>query len=150
MSFADYRRLMGNRPLKLASSTPPSGTLFVPEQPVIAAKIDHFQELEPKSVGMAVLSLGATPYSYNPADGTISLVVREPFKTNRQQAIVWGRDLKTGKRVEATWVFYANELPPKPQPKPVTPLPVEPTVTAKSEPPTIPPAPPSPAHHPRK
>jgi hypothetical protein len=99
---------------------------------------------------MAVLSLGATPYSYNPADGSISLVVREPFKNNRQQAIVWGRDLKTGKRVEATWTFFANELPPKPQPKPVAPAPVEPTVTANGDPAMPPPTEPRPAHHPRK
>lgn len=113
MSFSDYRHYLGNATLKVATQTPANGTLYDPAQPVIAAKIDKPKQLDPTSVGMTVLSLGATPFSYNPADGTISMVVREPFKTNRQQVIVWGRDVKSGKRVEATWVFYATELPKK-------------------------------------
>lgn len=152
MSFADYRRLIGSRPMKLVSMTPATGTLLNAAQPVIAAKIERFKELEPNSVGISVLSLGSTPFSYNPADGTVSMVVREPFKTNKQQVIVWGRDLKSGKRLEATWTFYALEIPPKPLPKPV-PLDVVTTPPpATSTPPNavVPPNPTLPPPKPRK
>lgn len=111
-SFAEFRRQLGSAPLMLASSSPKSGSLFSEEEPVVSAKIRNFASLDPNSVGMAVLSLGSTPFSYNPDDGTISMVVREPFKTNRQQVVIWGRDRTSGKRLEATWSFYADELPP--------------------------------------
>jgi peptidoglycan/xylan/chitin deacetylase (PgdA/CDA1 family) len=113
MSFADFRRYMGNSPVSLENITPATGSLFVPDQPVIAAKIPNFKSLDPNSVGISVVGLGSVPYSYNPADGTISTVVREPLKGNKQQVIVWGRDATSGKRVEGTWTFYAQELPPK-------------------------------------
>jgi hypothetical protein len=79
---------------------------------VISAKIRNFEDLEPDSVQMAVLSLGTTPYAYDPRDGTISLVVRDSLEDNLQRAFVWGIDRKTGKRVEATWNFYAKRRPP--------------------------------------
>lgn len=112
-SFADFRRLVGsNNTLRLAAATPTAGSLFNEERPVISARIANFNSLDPNSVGMSLLSLGSAPYSYDPTTGAISMVVREPLKINRQQVVVWGRDKATGKRVEATWLFYASELPP--------------------------------------
>lgn len=134
-SFADFRRLLGSGSMKLSMTYPPAGSLFNRTQPAIAARIENFKDLDPASVGMSVLSVGAAPFTYNPKDGTIATVVRGPFRTNRQQVLVWGVDAKTGKRLEATWSFYANQLPPKPLPPPVTivtppaPTPVEPPTT---------------------
>jgi peptidoglycan/xylan/chitin deacetylase (PgdA/CDA1 family) len=113
MSFGDFRRLMGNGSLKVEDPTPAAGSLFSPENPVIAAKVADYKSLEPSSVGIAVVGLGAVPSSFNPADGTISTVVRDPMPGNRQQVIVWGRDKKTGRRVESSWSFYASEIPQK-------------------------------------
>lgn len=144
-SFADFRRLLGAGTMKLAAPSPASGTLFNPAQPVVSARIDGFKNVDPSSVGIALLSLGRRSFTYDAADGTIATVVREPLKTNRQQVLVWGRDRKSGKRIEATWTFYANQLPVKPLPKPVklvpAPAPEEsPVLTdTQAEEPTTPP-----------
>lgn len=111
MSFAEFRRHMGNAPVKLESVSPAGGSLFDASQPVIAAKIPNYKRLDPDSVGISIIGQGVVPFSYNPADGTISTVVREPLSGNRQQVVVWGRDATTGKRLEGTWTFYAKELP---------------------------------------
>lgn len=127
MSFAEFRKYMGNAPVKLESMTPASGSLLDANRPVVAAKIPNYKTLDPDSIGISIIGAGASPFSYNPATGTISTVVREPLRGNRQQVIVWGRDTKTGKRVEGTWTFYARELPPaavaKKQPPKTVPAP---------------------------
>jgi peptidoglycan/xylan/chitin deacetylase (PgdA/CDA1 family) len=119
-SFATFRKLLGTAPLEVDSATPSPGEVFEPALPVVSARIPRFQSLDPNSVQMAVLSLGQTPFSYDPRDGTISLVVREELKGNQQRAFIWGTDAKTGKRVEATWSFYLTR-PEKPAPKPAEP-----------------------------
>jgi peptidoglycan/xylan/chitin deacetylase (PgdA/CDA1 family) len=127
MDFAAFRRHLGTKPMQLAEMTPRPGKID-PETPVatVSAKIAGFSSLEPRSVGMALLTLGRTvPYSYDARTGAISLVLRDPAaalgaKTHR--ALVWGVDSKSGKRVEATWVFRIPDPSVEPLP-PTEPLP---------------------------
>ena len=103
MSFASFRRYLGVNPLRLEETMPEE--VFNPDQPVVSAKIANYKRLDPSSVGMALLSVGSTPFSYDPRDGSISLVVRDTLKGDVQRAIVWGTDSRSGKRVEAIWSF---------------------------------------------
>lgn len=111
-SFDEFRRLLGNRTLELEAASPSPGNVFTKDSPVVSAKIANFEDLEPNSVQMAVLSLGTTPYDYDPRDGSISMVIRDSLEENVQRAFVWGTDRNTGKRVEASWNFYAKRRPP--------------------------------------
>jgi peptidoglycan/xylan/chitin deacetylase (PgdA/CDA1 family) len=104
-NFAEFRRHLGPKILEVRNTTPSSGTALDAKSPVVSAKIVNFESLEPDSVGMAILSAGRLPYSFNPADGSISLVVREPLKGKRHQVVVWGKDRKTGRRAEHVWSF---------------------------------------------
>lgn len=138
MSFAEFRRLLGNGPLRVEDPTPSAGSLFTPQHPVIAARLRDFKSLDPNSVGISIVGLGSVPFSYNPDDGTISTVVRDPLPGNKQHVVVWGRDAKTGKRLESSWTFYAHELPKKKLPLPAA---VEPAATtAASATPAVDPA----------
>jgi peptidoglycan/xylan/chitin deacetylase (PgdA/CDA1 family) len=118
-SFEEYRRRLGASRTQVAATTPAPGSVLKSSDPVISAKLVDFEKLDPRSVGMAVLEQGLTPFSYNPSDGTISLVVRDQLEQNHQQVVVWGRDRTTGQRVEASWSFYAHSKPPPPRPRPV-------------------------------
>ena len=125
MDFAAFRRYMGTTPMQLAEMTPKPGVIDSGVT-TISAKIPNFQNLDPKSVGMALLSLGnAVPYSYDAKNGAISLAVRdgiEALKSRYHRAVVWGTDTKTGKRVEATWVFRLpdpNKPPAAPAQQPM-------------------------------
>lgn len=109
MSFASFRRYLGVNPLRLQETTPED--VFDPDQPVVSAKIPNYKQLDPNSVGMAILSVGSTPFSYDPRDGSISLVVRDALKGEVQRAIVWGTDSRSGKRVEAIWSFRLPVVP---------------------------------------
>jgi len=124
MDFAAFRKYLGATPLQLAELTPKPGVVD-PGVTTVSAKIPGFQNLHPRSVGMALLSLGsAVPYSYDARNGAISLAVREGISaltSRHHRAVVWGTDLKTGRRVEATWVFRMPE-PAKPAP-PASPTP---------------------------
>jgi peptidoglycan/xylan/chitin deacetylase (PgdA/CDA1 family) len=111
MSFASFRHYLGVNPLRLEETTPEE--VFNPDQPVVSARIANYKQLDPNSVGMALLSVGSTPYSYDPRDGSISLVVRDALKGDVQRAIVWGTDSHSGKRVEAIWSFR-TPAPPLP------------------------------------
>ena len=126
MDFAAFRKYLGATPMQLAEMTPKPGTGFDPGITTISAKIPGYQSLDPKSVGMALLSLGSTvPYSYDTRSGEITLTLGDALsslKSKYHRAVVWATDLKTGKRVEATWVFRMPE-PEKALP-PVTPAPV--------------------------
>ena len=120
MDFAAFRRYMGAAPMQLADMTPKPGVVnagMLAGMTTISAKIPGFQNLDPKSVGMALLSLGSTvPYSYDAKNGAISLAVRDgitAIQARYHRALVWGTDVKTGKRVEATWVFRLPD-PAKP------------------------------------
>jgi peptidoglycan/xylan/chitin deacetylase (PgdA/CDA1 family) len=103
MSFAVFRYYLGAKPLRLEETTPE--LVFNPDQPVVSAKIAEYKRVDPSSVGMALLSLGTTPFSYDPRNGSISLVVHHALKGSLQRAIVWATDTKTGKRLEAVWSF---------------------------------------------
>jgi peptidoglycan/xylan/chitin deacetylase (PgdA/CDA1 family) len=111
MSFAAFRHYLGVNPLRLEETMPEE--VFNPDQPVVSARIADYKQLDPSSVGMALLSVGSTPFSYDPRDGSISLVVRNELKGDVQRAIVWGTDSHSGKRVEAIWSF---RLPAPPLP----------------------------------
>jgi peptidoglycan/xylan/chitin deacetylase (PgdA/CDA1 family) len=135
MDFAAFRKYLGATPLQLAEMTPKPGKVDNPGIMEISAKIPKFQNLDPKSVGMALLSLGsAMPYSYDARSGEIKVALRETvasLKSKVHRAIVWGTDLSTGKRVEATWVFRMDDpQAPKPAVPPAVPPGTAPVVAA--------------------
>lgn len=117
MDFAAFRKYLGATPLRLAEMTPKPGVIDAAVT-TISARIPNHDSLDPRSVGMALLSLGAAvPYSYDAKNGAISLAIRDgisALKSRYHRAVVWGTDRKTGKRVEATWVF---RLPSPEKPK---------------------------------
>jgi peptidoglycan/xylan/chitin deacetylase (PgdA/CDA1 family) len=126
MDFAEFRRYLGAQPMQLAEAAPRTGTVD-PAARVITAKLPDPAKVDPKSVGMALLSLGSTvPYSYDARSGSISLVLEDAIsslKAKSHRAVVWATDLKTGKRVEATWTFKLTD-PAAPKPaEPATPAP---------------------------
>jgi hypothetical protein len=119
MDFAAFRHYLGATPMELAEMTP------------ISARIPNFKSLDPRSVGMALLGMGSLlPYEYDPSTGAITLIVNDAINSLKgkvSRAVVWGRDAKTGRRVEATWTFNLPEEPlPAPQPVATTPTPVVP------------------------
>ncbi|HEY5611678.1 MAG TPA: polysaccharide deacetylase family protein, partial [Thermoanaerobaculia bacterium] len=113
-SLDQFRRHLGAAPLELVEKTPQRE--LDPRRPLIAAKIANPEQLDPNSVGIALLSLGRTPYSYDPNSGEISFVVREPLSANRQRAVVWGVDKVSGKRYETIWTFYLDRSAAKSDP----------------------------------
>ncbi len=126
MDFAAFRQYLGATPLQLAELSPRPGKAE-PTTTTISARIPAFKNLDPQSVGMALLSAGATlPYAYDARNGAISMALQNAISTlsaRYHRAVVWGTDLKTGKRLEATWVFRVPdpnkpEHPPKQQPLP--------------------------------
>jgi peptidoglycan/xylan/chitin deacetylase (PgdA/CDA1 family) len=120
MDFAAFRHYLGNGPMHLQDVTPLPNQLLDPGQPVIVtARITDHKELDPKSVGMTLLSaVGASlPFSYDPQNGSISMTINGvkdalAAKTKYLRAMVWGTERKTGKRVEASLVFRLPEPPP--------------------------------------
>ncbi|HUP64904.1 MAG TPA: polysaccharide deacetylase family protein [Thermoanaerobaculia bacterium] len=104
-SFATFRKHLGVGDLRLSETTPARGGTFEPSSPVISARIADFESLDPESVQLSILGLNRTPFSYDPRDGTISLVVRDPLPGGRYQVAIWGFDRDTGKRKEALWSF---------------------------------------------
>lgn len=132
MDFAEFRRYLGATPMQLAEMTPPPGKDLDPEQVIISARLPKPQSIDPKSVGMALLSTSATtPFAYDARTGAISVTVRDGLlaKGRTHRAIVWARDAKTGKRVEASWTFRLPEPPPQPLPT-MTPV-IAPAVVAQ-------------------
>jgi len=137
MDFAEFRHYLGAQPMQLAEASPKAGAVD-PKAKVITAKIPNPDKVDPKSVGMALLSAGQTvPYSYDARSGAISLVLEEAISTLKatsHRAVVWATDLQTGKRVEATWVFRLDQpKPPKATPAPaLTPAPAAATVATRA------------------
>ncbi|HEX2061862.1 MAG TPA: polysaccharide deacetylase family protein [Thermoanaerobaculia bacterium] len=128
MDFAAFRKYLGATPMLLAEMTPKPGKIDDPAITTISAKIPKFESLDPKSVGMALLSLGsAIPYSYDARSGEVRLTLSNALanlKSKVHRAVVWGTDLQTGKRVEATWVFRMPDPNAPPAPAPATTAPV--------------------------
>jgi peptidoglycan/xylan/chitin deacetylase (PgdA/CDA1 family) len=124
MDFAAFRRYLGATPMQLAEMTPKPGNVdtgVTGGLTLVSAKIPQFQNVDPKSVGMALLSAGATvPYSYDARSGEVTIRLKEAItemKAKYHRAVVWATDLKTGKRIEATWVFRLGQ-PEAPKTKP--------------------------------
>lgn len=118
MDFAEFRRYLGARPMMLAEKTPEK--VADPGVNVISAKIPNHESLDPRSVGMALLSLGSVvPYQYDAKTGDVRVTVRNSLATKSpwHRAIVWGVDTRTGRRVEATWTFRVGE-PERPADQP--------------------------------
>ena len=126
MDFAEFRRYLGARPMQIAEASPRNGAVD-PAARVISAKIPKHESLDPRSVGMALLSLGTTvPYSYDARTGAVSLVLENALsslKAKTHRAVIWATDIKSGKRVEATWVFRLPEPAAPPAPVPSAPAP---------------------------
>jgi len=72
---------------------------------------------------MALLSVPSpVPYSYDSRSGSITMVLQDAIsslKAKYHRAVVWGNDIKSGKRVEASFILRMPETE-KPLP-PVTP-----------------------------
>jgi peptidoglycan/xylan/chitin deacetylase (PgdA/CDA1 family) len=119
LDFTAFRHYLGAAPMPLLASSP------LPNQPldpgltaplVVSAKIPNYKNVDPKSVGLALMSSAGTtvPFAYDPSDGSITMTIKETLK-GLQRAIVWAND-KSGKRLEATWLFKIPEPPPPPPP----------------------------------
>lgn len=130
MDFADFRQYLGAKPMQLAEMTPAPKTPVDPSLTTVSAKIPNFKALDPRTVGMALLSAAsALPFSYDAKDGSISIAIRDAISSlgRSHRAIVWGIDRKTGKRVEASWTFKLpdpNAPPAPPATPPAAPAPV--------------------------
>lgn len=116
VDFASFRHYLGAEPLPLLAKAP---ELNQPLDPgvtpiVISAKIPNYKNVDPKSVGLALMSSAGTsvPFAYDPSDGSITMTIKETLK-GLQRAIVWATD-KSGRRLEATWLFKIPEPAPPP------------------------------------
>jgi len=92
--------------------SPQPGKLLDPGQVItISAKIPSYKALDPKSVGIALLSMtGSLPYAYDAQSGMISLDINEGLTGTLQRALVWATDVKSGRRFEASWTFRLPDL----------------------------------------
>jgi peptidoglycan/xylan/chitin deacetylase (PgdA/CDA1 family) len=138
MDFADFRHYMGATPMQLAEMSPKPGDVTEPVV-TISARIPNFQKLDPQSVGMALIGAGSLlPYAYDAKTGSITLMVNDAIKTLKgtyQRALVWAKDAKTGKRVEASWSFkWPEQILPAPLPIPTTPAQVVPAASETPQP----------------
>lgn len=111
MDFAAFRHYLGAGEMKIEGVTPVPGRAVEPvQQPlVVSARIPNYKQIDPASVGMVVLSSSdAVPFNYDARDGSIRLVVNDALdalKGRYLRALVWANDVKSGRRVEATWTF---------------------------------------------
>ena len=108
MDFVSFRRYLGAGSMRLDEMTPQPGVIYDPGQTLtVSAKIPNHETIDPKSVGMALLSVpGSLPFSYDPRTGAISVAaVKDALKGTYQRALVWATDAKSGKRIEASWIF---------------------------------------------
>lgn len=112
MDFVSFRHYLGAGSMHVDEMTPQPGVIFDPGQTLmVSARIPNHDKIDPKSVGMALLSVpGALPFSYDPTTGAISVAaVKEALKGTYQRALVWATDAKSGKRIEASWIFKLPE-----------------------------------------
>ena len=115
MDFATFRHLLGAGSMRIEDMTPRPGQIIAAAEPVVtvSAKIPNPGSLDPNSVGIVLLSIaGSVPYAYDPRDGSITLTINALTGT-LQRALVWATDVKSGRRVEASWTFRVpSECPP--------------------------------------
>jgi peptidoglycan/xylan/chitin deacetylase (PgdA/CDA1 family) len=117
MDFAAFRKYLGAAPMQLAEMTPKPGRAPAATA-TISARIPEFRNLDPQSVGIALLSAGEPiPYAYDARTGEISMPLKDALDPRAHRALVWGVDRQSGRRVEATWVFRVPD-PNKPEPPP--------------------------------
>lgn len=112
MDFVTFRRYLGAGSLQLDAMMPQPGVISDPGQTLtVSARIPNHEKIDPKSVGMALLTVPDTlPFSYDPHTGAISVAaVKEAMKGTYQRALVWATDIKSGKRIEASWIFKLPE-----------------------------------------
>ncbi len=132
MDFAEFRHFMGSSPMELADVSPKPGEVVnEPDVTTISARIPEFKRLDPHSVGMALLgSSTLLPYAYDAQTGLITLVINDAVKSLKgtyHRAVVWAKDAKTGRRVEASWSFrMPDEKLPAEQPLMTTPAQIVP------------------------
>jgi peptidoglycan/xylan/chitin deacetylase (PgdA/CDA1 family) len=111
MSFADFRRYLGAGDMQIADMTPKGDSLE--PAAIVSARIPNHEQLDPTSVGLAILGIGnVIPYSYDATTGAVSVVLDQPAEKLRgkhHRAVVWAKDAKSGKRVEASWTFRFPE-----------------------------------------
>src|ERR1051325_3529343 len=113
MDFAMFRHLLGAGNLRLEEMSPQPGHILDDPNAMVtvAAKIPDFKRVDPKSVGMVLMSAaGSFPFTYDPQTGSISLTIKEALKGTFQRALVWATDVKSGKRIEASWTFRLPEV----------------------------------------
>lgn len=123
IDFASFRHYLGAATMPLLATAPtPNQALDPGVTPLtVSAKIPNFKTVDPKSVGLALMSSAGTtvPFAYDPHDGSITMTIKDALK-GLQRAIVWATDTKSGKRLEATWLFKVPEPPPPPAALPAT------------------------------
>lgn len=142
MDFAMFRRLLGAGPMQVDPISPAPGKVLDPGITTITARIPNFKTIDPKSVGIALMSLGATPFTYDPRTGSISLQVRDSLSTLKgkyQRAMVWATDARSGRRVEASLMFRMPDPAPLFAPA-ATPLAISPESVDPAALPEAPPA----------
>ncbi|HSP15671.1 MAG TPA: polysaccharide deacetylase family protein [Thermoanaerobaculia bacterium] len=138
IDFAEFRHYMGATPMQLAEMSPKPGDVTEPAM-TISARIPNFKNLDPHSVGMALLGAGSLlPYAYDEQTGAITLVLNDAIKSitgTYQRAVVWATDTKTGRRVEASWTFkWPDQVLPPALPVPTTPAQVVPAPSETAAP----------------
>jgi len=119
MDFASFRHYLGAGQMPIQRVAPLPGQFLDPTQPVMQAKIPNYKAIDPKSIGIALMSVGTVPYTYDPKDGSITMTLRDVMSTLKgkyQRAMIWANDTK-GNRVEASWTF---RLPAPDDLKPVS------------------------------
>jgi peptidoglycan/xylan/chitin deacetylase (PgdA/CDA1 family) len=134
IDFASFRHYLGAAPMPLLATAPPPNQPLDPGvSPItVSAKIPNYKAVDPKSVGLALMSSAGAivPFAYDPHDGSITMTIKDALK-GLQRAIVWATDAKSGKRLEATWLFKIPEPAPPPAALPATtPLPAPAPATA--------------------
>jgi peptidoglycan/xylan/chitin deacetylase (PgdA/CDA1 family) len=132
IDFVNFRRYLGAGALRVDEMTPLPGVIYDPDPTVtVSAMIPHHETIDPKSVGMALLSAqGFLPFSYDPQTGAVSVeTAKEALKGTYQRALIWATEAKSGKRVEASWVFKL----PEPQLPVVPPILTDPMRVAPGE-----------------
>src|SRR5947209_7822117 len=72
MDFVSFRRYLGAGSMRLDEMTPQPGVISDPGQTLlVSARIPNHEHIDPKSVGMALLSVpGSLPFSYDPRTGS--------------------------------------------------------------------------------
>jgi len=123
IDFASFRHYLGAAPMPLLATAPQLNQALDPGvTPItVSAKIPNYKNVDPKSVGLALMSAAGTtvPFAYDPHDGSVTMTIKEALK-GLQRVIVWANDVKSGKRLEATWLFKVPEPAPPPAALPAT------------------------------